>query len=72
MDPITIGLAFTAAQSAVGYIKQAIALGKDINSLSGQFSKFFESFFSNETISCSPIISLLPPVAASQVATPYL
>jgi len=43
VDPITIGLAFTAAQSAVGYIKQAIALGKDINSLSGQFSKFFES-----------------------------
>jgi hypothetical protein len=43
MDPITIGLAFTAAQSAVGYIKQAVALGKDINSLSGQFSKFFES-----------------------------
>ena len=43
MDPSTIGLAFTAAQSAVGYIKQAIALGKDINSLTGQFSKFFES-----------------------------
>ena len=43
MDPITIGLAFTAAQSAVGYIKQAVALGKDINSLVGQFSKFFES-----------------------------
>ena len=43
MDPITIGLAFTAAQSAVGYIKQAIALGKDINSLSGQFSKFFDN-----------------------------
>jgi len=43
MDPITIGLAFTAAQSAVGYIKQAIALGKDVHSLSGQFSKFFES-----------------------------
>jgi len=43
MDPITIGLAFTAAQSAVGYIKQAVALGKDINSLTGQFSKFFES-----------------------------
>jgi len=43
MDPITIGLAFSAAQSAVGYIKQAIALGKDINSLTGQFSKFFES-----------------------------
>jgi hypothetical protein len=43
MDPITIGLAFSAAQSAVGYIKQAVALGKDINSLAGQFSKFFES-----------------------------
>lgn len=43
MDPITIGLAFSAAQSAVSHIKQAIALGKDINSLVGQFSKFFES-----------------------------
>jgi hypothetical protein len=43
VDPITIGLAFTVAQSAVSHIKQAIALGKDINSLAGQFSKFFES-----------------------------
>jgi hypothetical protein len=43
VDPITIGLAFAAAQSAVGHIKQAVALGKDINSLVGQFSKFFES-----------------------------
>ena len=43
MDPITIGLAFAAAQSAVGHIKQAIALGKDVNSLVGQFSKFFDS-----------------------------
>ena len=43
MDPITIGLAFSAAQSAVSYIKQAVALGKDVNSLAGQFSKFFES-----------------------------
>jgi hypothetical protein len=43
VDPITIGLAFTAAQSAVSHIKQAIALGKDINSLYGQFNKFFES-----------------------------
>ena len=43
MDPITIGLAFTAAQSAVSHIKQAIALGKDVNSLVGQFSKFFDS-----------------------------
>jgi hypothetical protein len=43
VDPITIGLAFTAAQTAVSHIKQAIALGKDINSLAGQFGKFFES-----------------------------
>ena len=43
MDPITIGMAFTAAQSAVSHIKQAIALGKDVHSLVGQFSKFFES-----------------------------
>lgn len=43
MDPITIGLAFTAAQSAVSHIKQAIALGKDINGLVGEFSKFFSS-----------------------------
>jgi hypothetical protein len=43
MDPITIGIAFSAAQSAVSHIKQAIALGKDVNSLVGQFSKFFES-----------------------------
>ena len=43
MDPITIGLAFTAAQQAVGYIKQAIALGKDVNSIVGQMGKFFEA-----------------------------
>jgi len=43
VDPITIGLAFAAAQSAVSHIKQAIALGKDVHSLVGQFSKFFES-----------------------------
>jgi len=43
VDPITIGLAFTAAQSAVSHIKQAIALGKDIHSLVGQLGKFFES-----------------------------
>lgn len=43
IDPVSIGIAFTAAQSAVSHIKQAIALGKDVNSLVGQFSKFFES-----------------------------
>ena len=43
IDPITIGLAFTAAQSAVGHIKKAIALGKDIHGLAGQFNTFFDS-----------------------------
>jgi hypothetical protein len=43
MDPLTIGLAFTAAQTAVSHIKKAIALGKDINGLVGEFSKFFDS-----------------------------
>jgi hypothetical protein len=43
MDPITIGLAFSAAQSAVSQIKQAIALGKDVNSLVGQMGQFFEA-----------------------------
>ena len=43
IDPITSGLAFTAAQQSVGYIKKAIALGKDVNSLYGQFAKFFEN-----------------------------
>ena len=43
IDPITIGIAFTAAQQSVGYIKKAIALGKDVNSLYGKFAKFFEN-----------------------------
>jgi len=43
IDPVTIGIAFTAAQQSVNYIKKAIALGKDVNSLYGQFAKFFES-----------------------------
>jgi len=43
VDPITLGLAFTAAQAAVSQIKQAVALGKDIHGLVGQFNKFFES-----------------------------
>jgi len=42
VDPITIGLAFTAAQAAVGHIKEAIALGKDIGELAGEFSSFFK------------------------------
>ena len=40
-DPVTIGIAFVTAQKTVGYIKQAVALGKDVNSLYKQFSSFF-------------------------------
>jgi len=43
MDPITISLAFSAAQSAISGIKQAIAMGKDVNSIIGQVGHFFES-----------------------------
>ena len=43
IDPISIGLAFSAAQSAISGIKQAIAMGKDVNSIIGQVGKFFES-----------------------------
>lgn len=43
IDPVTIGIAFSVAQSSVNNIKKAIALGKDIHSLTGQFVKFFES-----------------------------
>lgn len=41
IDPVTIGVAFVTAQKTVGYIKQAVALGKDVNSLYKQFSSFF-------------------------------
>ena len=40
MDPIT---AFAAAQAAVAGIQKAIKLGKDINGLIGEFSKFFDA-----------------------------
>jgi hypothetical protein len=42
MDPITIGLAFTAAEAAVSGIKRAIALGKDIHEITGDLSSFFK------------------------------
>jgi len=39
-DPIT---AFAAAQAAVAGIQKAIKLGKDVNQLVGEFSKFFDA-----------------------------
>jgi len=41
MDPISIALAFAAAQTAVKNIKAAVQTGKDIYSLVGEFSDFF-------------------------------
>lgn len=40
IDPIT---AFAAAQAAVAGIQKAIKLGKDVNQLVGEFSKFFDA-----------------------------
>jgi hypothetical protein len=40
MDPIT---AFAAAQAAVAGIQKAIKLGKDVNGLVGEFSRFFDA-----------------------------
>lgn len=40
MDPIT---AFAAAQAAVAGIQKAIKLGKDVNGLIGEFSRFFDA-----------------------------
>ena len=43
IDPVSIGIAFSVAQSSVNNIKKAIDLGKDIHSLTGEFVKFFNS-----------------------------
>ena len=43
IDPITVGIAFATAQKTVGYIKQAMSLGKDVKDLSGQFARFFQN-----------------------------
>lgn len=40
IDPFT---AFAAAQAAVAGIQKAIKLGKDVNGLVGEFSKFFDA-----------------------------
>jgi len=40
VDPIT---AFAAAQAAVAGIQKAIKLGKDVNGLIGEFSRFFDA-----------------------------
>lgn len=41
MDPITIGVAFAGAQAAVKGIKEVLALGKEVESVTGQVLEFF-------------------------------
>jgi thiamine pyrophosphokinase len=51
IDPISISVAFATAQGAVNGIKAAINMGKDINGIIGDFSKFFSA--SNDVLSAA-------------------
>lgn len=46
LDPMSISVAFAAAQGAVNGIKSAISMGKDINNIVGDLGKFFR--YSNQ------------------------
>ena len=41
IDPVSIGLAVAGAKTAIGYIKEAIAVGHDIASMGKELSSFF-------------------------------
>lgn len=43
MEPATIGLLLAGATKCVDYLKQGIALGKDISDMSSQVSKFMQN-----------------------------
>jgi hypothetical protein len=43
IDPVSISVAFAAAQTAVKTIKAAVQLGKDISQMSGELNTFFSS-----------------------------
>ena len=43
IDPISISVAIATAQTVVDQIKKAVALGKDVKSLYGQFSSFYSA-----------------------------
>jgi hypothetical protein len=51
IDPVSISIAFATAQGAVNGIKAAINMGKDINGIIGDFSKFFSA--SNDVLSAA-------------------
>ena len=52
IDPASIELAFATAQRAIGGIKQAVAMGKDIKGLYVQFGAFFENSDKIHTANC--------------------
>ena len=43
IDPISISVAFAAAQTAVKTIKAAVKLGKDVSEMGGELNTFFSS-----------------------------
>ena len=43
IDPISISVAFAAAQGAVKAIKAAVQLGKDVSEMGGELNTFFSS-----------------------------
>ena len=43
VEPATIGLLLAGATKCVDYLKQGIALGKDISDMSSQVSKFMQN-----------------------------
>jgi len=43
MEPATIGILLAGATKCVDYLKQGIALGKDISEMTGQVSKFMQN-----------------------------
>ena len=51
IDPVSISVAFATAQGAVNGIKAAINMGKDINGIIGDFSRFFSA--SNEVLTAA-------------------
>jgi thiamine pyrophosphokinase len=51
IDPVSISVAFATAQGAVNGIKAAINMGKDINGIIGDFSRFFSA--SNDVLAAA-------------------
>lgn len=52
IDPVSIGIAFAAAERAVSGIKRAVAMGKDIKGLYAEFGSFFENSDKIHTANC--------------------